>query len=342
MMKKPKIAILISKNLRAVLFSSQTEKQLRQFAKVVPSPAEAPIKITFKDTLKIIKDAVGCITGWGTPRLEGEILKAAPELKLISHAAGTVKGIVSDEVWERGILVTSAAAVIARGVAEFTLAMMIMALKKAFWYNAELHRRRKWRKREVWSEEVSADPYNITVGVIGASKVGREFIKLLKQLLKIKILVYDPYLSSQEAKKIGVAKVSLRELMSKSDVVSLHAPALESTRDMINADNLKLLKDGAIFINTARGALVDESALIKELKTGRITACLDVFKDEPLPLTSELRKLPNVILTPHIAGYLSRGLERLGESAVEEQRRVFVQKKKPLHLVTKEMLERIA
>ena len=136
-------------------------------------------------------------------------------------------------------------------------------------------------------------------------------------------MAYDPYLSEEEASALGVSKVSLENLMSCSDIVSLHAPATEETKHMINKTNLRLMKDGAIFINTARGSIVNEQDLIKELETGRITACLDVTDPEPPDINSPLRKLPNVVLTPHIAGAIANNRLRNGRYAIDELERFF-------------------
>jgi phosphoglycerate dehydrogenase-like enzyme len=137
----------------------------------------------------------------------------------------------------------------------------------------------------------------------------------------MEVLLYDPFVSEEEAGKLGVLKVELPELMSRSDFVSLHAPNLPGLRHMINADLLKRMKDGATFINTARGALVDEEALLAELKSGRIQAVLDVTDPEPPDDGSPLYTLTNVIYTPHIAGSVGQECHRLADFAIDELER---------------------
>ena len=132
------------------------------------------------------------------------------------------------------------------------------------------------------------------------------------------ILVCDPYITTDEAETLGAVKVDLDELMRRADVVSLHTPDTDEARHIVNADNLALLKDRAIFINTARGACVDEQALIAELASGRIMACLDVTDPEPPEPDSPLYTLPNCILTPHVAGAIKQSAQRQGRLVADE------------------------
>lgn len=143
--------------------------------------------------------------------------------------------------------------------------------------------------------------YRLTVGIVGASHVGKNLIRLL-QPFGVVIKLYDPYISEFMASQLGVKKVSLEELMASSDVVTVHAPNIPQSYHMINKEMLALMKDSTLFVNTARAPIVDEDALIKELKSGRISAYLDVFGEEPLPKDNILYQLDNVMLSPHISG----------------------------------------
>jgi len=242
---------------------------------------------------------------------------------------------VCDALWERGVRVTSAAAAIAVDVAETTLGLMIISIKKIWQHNAHTH-------AGGWGGCDCGPPLEMkgkTIGIVAASHVGRRVIELLRPF-DVNVILYDPYLSRERAKDLGVGKVELDELMSRSDIVSLHAPSTQDTLGMIGEEQLSLLRDGAILINTSRGAVVDEAALIGHLNTGRIFACLDVTEPEPPTETSDLRRLPNVILTPHIAGPIT-DCTRLGEMAVEELRRFFAGEP-AIHEVTREMLDRAA
>jgi phosphoglycerate dehydrogenase-like enzyme len=133
--------------------------------------------------------------------------------------------------------------------------------------------------------------------------------------------VYDPYLDRDEARALGVESVDLPTLLGRSDVVSLHAPLLAETRQLLGAREFALMRDGATFINTARGAIVDQEALVRELVRGRINGVLDTTEPEVLPPESPLYRLPNVFLTPHIAGSLGSEVERLADHIVDEVER---------------------
>jgi phosphoglycerate dehydrogenase-like enzyme len=273
---------------------------------------------------------------WGCPTLTTEVLDKAPRLSLFAYAAGTVKWQVTDSVWDNNLLVTSAAAANARPVAEYTVAMILLAGKGALLYAA--------LERDA-AAKVPLDPTRVgnlgkRVGLVGASFVGRLVIELLAPY-DLKVAVADPYLGDDEADRLGVERMELDELCRWCDVLSLHAPDVASTRHMIGAAQLAALRDGVTVINTARGALVDPEALLAELVARRLAAVLDVTDPEPLPADSPLRTLPNVTLTPHIAGAMGRELWRLADLAVEEVER-FAAGEAPRHPVRRGDLDRIA
>ncbi|HNQ34667.1 MAG TPA: hydroxyacid dehydrogenase [bacterium] len=331
-MKKPTVVSLIKKELQTQLFSPADRERLNRLARIdeiEPDPEKPP---------RLPAETVACLTSWGSPRFTEEILTAAPDLKLVVYAAGSVRPVVSEALWKRGIVVTSASAAIAIGVAEHTLGLMLSTLKRVCRFNELLHQGGWYHQEErVKIREI----YGLTVGVVGAGHAGRHFIRLLKNF-EVRILLYDPYLDPAEAVRLGVEPAaSLEALIPQVDVLSLHAPALPSTRDLINRENLKLFKDGALLINTARGALIDETALYEELLTGRLTACLDVRYPEPPVPEPPLWKLPNVILTPHIAGGVTDNMKRLGKYALRELENFF-SGRPPVYPVTERDLERMA
>jgi phosphoglycerate dehydrogenase-like enzyme len=186
----------------------------------------------------------------------------------------------------------------------------------------------------------SRGAHDIHVGLVGASLVGRLVIGHLGRL-DAAVSVCDPYLAPAEADELGVRKVELDELLATSDIVSLHAPALPETRHMIGADELARMPRGAWLVNTARGALVDTAALEDATRDRHVNAFLDVTDPEPLPSTSPLWDLPNVVITPHIAGSQGSEVRRLGQLAVTEVER-YVRREPPLHPVTRADLDRIA
>jgi phosphoglycerate dehydrogenase-like enzyme len=278
------------------------------------------------------------LTGWGAPRLDAAALDRMPRLRYVAHAAGTVKDVVTGAVWDRGIRVSSAAAANAVPVAEFTLAAILFANKGVWALQAHYRTTRSW---ELWSNVVPGlGNYHKTVGLVGASRIGRRVAELLGPH-DLEVLVADPYLSDAEAAALGVRLVDLDELVSTADVVSLHAPSLPETHHLFDAARLGRLPDGAWLINTARGALVDHDALEAELVSGRISAVIDVTEPEVLPADSPLYDLPNVVLTPHIAGSQAAETQRMTDLAIDEIER-FLAGEPLQHEVRRSDLDRIA
>ncbi len=254
------------------------------------------------------------ITGWGTPGLQGRFSQPP---KLVVHAAGTIKGLQPEEGFARGVRFSSCNNALAVGVAETTLGMMIAGLKGLFFA-------RDWTANGGWGGNFTfnlphfkiRELYGLKIGIVGASKVGRNLMRLLKSF-DVQISVADPFLSEAAAAELGVEKVTLEKLFSESDVITIHAPFLPSTTGMITGSLIKSMKDNGLFINTARGALVDEAGLIEELQTQRISAILDVTSSEPPAADNPLRNLPNVVLSPHVAGAVTNGCLRIGNEAVD-------------------------
>ncbi|MEV0368488.1 hydroxyacid dehydrogenase [Streptomyces sp. NPDC050636] len=262
-----------------------------------------------------LADAEVLLTCWGAPPLTDRVLAAAPRLRAVVHAAGSVKHHITDACWQRGIAVTSAASANALPVAEYTLAAILFANKRVL---HAAHRYRILRAPHDWHRELSeAGNYSRTVGIIGASRIGRRVIELLRPF-DLRILLHDPYVDAAEAARLGAAPATLDTLCADSDIVTVHAPQLPATHHLLGARELALMPDGATLINTARGSLVDETALLAELLTGRLNAVLDVTDPELPPPDSPLYDLPNVLLTPHIAGSLGGELHRMADRALDE------------------------
>jgi phosphoglycerate dehydrogenase-like enzyme len=285
----------------------------------------------------LLADAEILVGHWGCPTLTAEALDRAPRLRLFAYGAGTVKWQVTDAVFARGITVTSAAAANAVPVAEYAAAAILLANKGVFLV------------RELQRRPGGPLPLDLTrvgnrgtrVGIVGASLVGRLVIELLRPT-DLRVAVYDPYLTVDEARDLGVEKVDdLDELCASVRLLSIHAPDVPRTRGMIGAAQLAALPDGTTVVNTARPALVDQDALVAELTAGRLAAVLDVTEPDPLPAGHPLLELPNAFVTPHVAGAMGNELVRLSELAVTEVER-FVAGEPPLHPVVAADLERIA
>jgi len=314
-----KIALLQEINSIRKLFSDSSLNDLKSLGEV--SICEKENKIDQYAVKNFIKNSDILITSWGSPKLEREILEDACNLKLVIHAAGSVKGIITPYFLDRGIQITSAAEVLGRGVAETALGMTIASLKNMWLLSKNLHEG-EWSK----GGDNVKDLFDIKVGVVGAGRAGKHYIRLMKNF-DVDILLHDPFISIEAANELGVVKAELEQLLQTSDIVSIHAPSIPATYKMFNKEKLALMKDGAILINTARGSIIDEEALIDELKSGRLFACLDVFDPEPPAVDHPFRSFDNVVLTPHIAGCCNNGLHRIGKFCIEEIKRFLIGQK---------------
>jgi len=329
------VALLPEKPLTAKLFDTDSFQRLKQGYDVRINETER--RLSAAEAVPLVRDAEAAITSWGAPKFDAELLEAAPRLKLLVHAAGTVKPFVSPELFARGVRVSSSASAIAEDVAVTALGYIICGLKNAFLLSNSL-RGGGWRKPELAQPR---DIFGKTIGVIGASRVGRALLKLLRPL-PVTVLLSDPFVDAAAALALGAQICSLEELLSRSHVVTIHAPAIEPLRNMFNAEMLSLLRSDVLLVNTARGMLVNEAELVDFMRT-RPNSCaiLDVTDPEPPAEDSPLRRLPNVILTPHIAGSTESGLARIGRHVLHEID-AFFSTGQLKEEVTREMLERIA
>lgn len=312
-----KIALLVTKRLVDGIFAEKYFNRLGEHGELAIYDREG-----FDDrayVLDFVKGAEVIITSWGSPAIDKEILDACPNLKAVLHAAGTVKPIMTDELMAKSdIRMTSSAVAIGEGVAESALAFAISACKGAFTM-PRYTRAGEWNAHN--ADEV-IDFYDINVGIISAGHVGRHMIKLLKNF-HVDILVYDPTLTEEQVAELGARKCELNELLAESDVISIHSPDIPATRHIINKDNIPLLKDRVVIVNTARGTIFDEPYLIERLKEKKgMFACIDITEVEPPAADNELRFLDNVNLTPHLAGTANNGRRRIALHVCEELERL--------------------
>ncbi|MFH5877305.1 hydroxyacid dehydrogenase [Arthrobacter sp. NA-172] len=310
------ILILMPSSHQALAITPEALGRLKSSGRVSVAPTATDHLRA--DVRELLATAEIVLTGTGTAELTNEVLDVAPRLRAIVHAAGTVRPIVGEDVYDRGIQISSQSPTNALPVAEYTLAMILLELKGV----RAIENIYRAARAEVDVDGLLRDKgaYQRRVGIISASSIGRRMIELLRPF-DLEVVVYDPYLTTEEAQTLGVTSVDLDTLLESSDLVSIHAPLLPQTRGMIGARELSLLRDGAVVINTSRGAIVDQDAFARELQTGRIRAVIDVTDPEVPTASSPLWTLDNVVLTPHVAG--SRGLElhRIGDRAVDEVQR---------------------
>ncbi len=298
------IALLAPKHMHHNVFTPSQVNRIASLGNYI----DAVFKHDIDEVIDKLADADVVVSTWGMPCLDETMLAAMPKLKAVFYAAGSVKGFYTLAAADRGIVVSSAAPVNAIPVANYTLGVILLCQKRFFQQIGKKH-----------SAKVPGF-YHPVVGVIGASLVGRAVIELLRPF-ETHILLYDPMMSNAEAEAMGVELVELPKLMSLSDIVTLHAPNLPQLHHMINEPLLSLMRDGSTFINTARGALVDEEALVKHLALGRLYAVLDVTDPEPPVQGHPFYALPNVVLTPHIAGSMGKECYAMADFEVDELER---------------------
>lgn len=278
-------------------------------------------------------DASALITTWGMPRLEGAVLGAFPQLRIVAHTGASVKFLVSEELFDQAILVTESGDAMARPVAEVALTFTLALLHQIHRLDHAGHGVGTETNSVLWEMGARSqrEILGAQIGVVGASRTGRSYINLV-QALGAEVSLYDPTVGSEEARRLNVRLKSLPELMATSQVVSVHAPTLPETFHMIDQEMLELMPEGAGLTNTARSWVVDEAALVRLLQTGKIDAALDVYDEEPLPADHPLRTLPNVLMTPHTAAGTLDGRRRAGRIVIEEIRR-FVENRDLEHAV---------
>jgi len=277
------------------------------------------------------------LASWGLPALTDAVLARADRLRLVAYGAGSVKGFATPALFDRGIAVCHAAPRIADSVAEFTVMVALMGLRRPQDFD------RRMKAGEAWPKAVDAPLYEIAgkrVGLLGMGYVGRRTARLFLAL-GADVWCYDPYLSAEEAAALGVVPTTLDDLLRRCQIVSVHLPVTEETHHLLGRRELSLVADGCVFVNCARAWTVDQDALLAELSTGRFWAALDVFDVEPLPADSPWRRLDNVLLTPHVAGLTRDCYYGLTEQMVDEIGR-FAAGEPLRYYVTREALAHMA
>ena len=301
-----------------------TPKVLAAFEKLgtvnmVPDPPDDDNRAEFlrEWLLQNIGSADAVVGCWGLPRIDQEMLDAASNLKAVLYAGGSVAGIISPELYARGVRVISANRMYAESVAEGALAYMLAGLRQLTHYDNMMHDGQWPTIDQMWNDGL----LDACVGLVGLGQVARDLVPLLRPL-RCQIAAYDPFQPDETFASLGIQRMDLPELAKFSQVFSLHAAQTPESHHIVNAAILANLPDGALVVNTARAGVMDTAALVAELKKGRLRAVLDVFDEEPLPATDPLKTLSNVMLIPHMAGPTLDRREPIGMMLTEEWKKI--------------------
>ena len=255
------------------------------------------------------------VSGWGPPRLDRRVLSHAQSLKVVLYGGGATGHFVTEHVASRGIRVYTANGVNAVPVVEYTVAQVIMCLKRVWQHTLAMRDSRQWRRTAP-----GATGFGSRVGIVGVGDIGRRVIAALRGM-DIDLVAYDICPDPEFARELDFEYLHLEELFAVSDVVSLHVPLNDLTHHLIDASLMRSMKQGASLINTARGALIDQPALLEIFaRRPDLFAVLDVTDPEPPGPDSPLWQADNIVLTPHLAGSLGPECRRMGEKLVDDLR----------------------
>jgi phosphoglycerate dehydrogenase-like enzyme len=306
---RPEAGLLYSASNDALFFSQKDKEELGRMLNLRKSILDAGEILSGKcSDLEIL------ISGWGTPPITPALLDALPALRVVFHVGGSVRSLVgSGDLFNKGVRLSSTNPELAQSVAEFCFAQIIFAVRRVH-DNMRLVR----KLRTYPAIRQSADKFPLVVGLIGYGTIARALRKLLRQV-PIQVLAYDPYITSEQSSMEDINLVDLMELFKASDIVSCHLPHIPATEAILQGAHFSVMKKQAVFLNTARGQVVNEAELVEVLnRRPDLWAMLDVVADEPISENHPFHDMKNVMLTPHIAGCTGLECHRLGRFAKEE------------------------
>jgi D-3-phosphoglycerate dehydrogenase len=319
---RPRVLIACAQRLVATYLAEADLERLRQGAEVIHVACEdgQPSEAFLGEWAR----ATAVIVCHGAPRITGVLMDGAPALRFVGELEGDrfAERIDAEAAFRRGLRVVDTTNGSSYPVSEWALAMMLIGLRNA----GALFR------RMIAGEEFHLEPDDFgyihaeltgkRVGLIGGGHIARRLIAFLKPF-KVEISVHDPYIPKEIADILGFRLTTLDAVLARNDVVVCLAPLTPATRRMIGARELDLIPAGVVLVNVSRGAIIDPDALVTRLRRGDIVGCFDVFDPEPIPRDNPIRHLPNVFLTPHIAGVTAASRPRFFHLMVEELERFF-------------------
>ncbi|MEM3403018.1 MAG: phosphoglycerate dehydrogenase [Nitrososphaeria archaeon] len=293
-------------------------RTIEKFAQIDRKPVSSR-----EETISAVKNYDGIILG--NEKLDREVILAAERLKIIARHGVGVDNIDVEAATEKGIVVTYTPLANSDSVAEYAVMLVLASLR-------QFQKVTKEMLNGNWIRFLGHELMDKTVGIVGFGAIGRRVAKKLSGF-SVRLIVYDPYVEEEEIRKCGVEPVSLETLLSSSDVVTLHLSLTNETKNLINDSRIKLMKKSAFLINTSRGGIIDEPALVNALRSGCIAgAALDVFEQEPLSKDSPIHKLDNVILSPHMANFTIEALSRMDMMNAKDLE-LFFKGQRPIHMV---------
>lgn len=317
-------------DMKDTFMPEYVRQYLEEHFEVVYNPYDR--QYTEEEFAEILPEYDAVMTDWFCLNLKEKALKDTERLKLIVHTGGTVANLLDGYAYQKKIKVFSGNIMYAESVAEGTIAYMMAALRRIPEYVDDT-RNGMWRSNsDVWE-----GLFDKTVGIIGLGAIGRNVVRLL-QPFRVKIKIYAHYEIEKEfLEQYHCETASLEEIFATCDIVSLHSALNDQTTGMIKGEHFASMKDGALFVNTARGPIIREDEMVEELRKKRIRAVLDVFVKEPLPVDHELRKLDNVYVIPHMGGPTLDRREHITKALIGEMINFFDGKEDSDFEITEEM-----
>lgn len=272
----------------------------------------------WREHLDVLAEVEVIVSSWSGAVLDEELLAAMPKLKMYFYGAGTIQGLMTDAAWDRGIRITNAVAANAIPVAEFCLSQILFSLKQG-WKYMQLA---KGDNPQFWQcNKLVPGNYNSKVGIVSLGQIARKTCEMLKPF-DLNVYASSSYGTPELAQQLGITFTSMEEIFKTCDVVSIHLPSNERTKNRIGREFLETMKTDSTLINTARGAVINQPELIEFLKVRTdVTACIDVTEPEPPESGCPLFELDNVVLTPHLAGSMGGETKRMAKYIIDEMDR---------------------
>lgn len=321
------------RNRARILSTLTPTKQTLEILKEI-SELDIEESITRDTILEKISYYDAVLAGGGLQYDEEVFKSAGGKLKIVSRVGVGYDNIDVEAATRYGVMVTNTPGVMAESVAEHTILLMLATAKNLTLADKEAREGiwewAKYRGTELWSK---------TLGQIGLGRIGYLVAKKARAAFNMQILVYDPYISEERILSVGEKSTDIESLLKQSDVVSINTPLTEETHHLIGENEFKTMKKSAVLINTGRGPIVDEEALIHALQTGDIAkAGLDVFEEEPPKGDNPLFQMDNVVLTPHQASNTDTGVESMFMAAAQNVIEA-LNEKRPRYLLNEEVVK---